>query len=564
MVPSAAAGLPGPVEAAVRALAEEALADGTTPGMAIAITDAGRTLFSGSFGLAEVASGRPVGPATLFEIGSIGKSFTALCVMALAEEGRLDPDDPVDRHLAWFLVPPATPGAPPITVHHLLSHTAGITAGIDATPEPASQVWALRHLRPSATPGARFHYSNVGYKALGLVLEAVEGRPYPEILAQRILGPLGMRSSEPGITNEIRSRLAVGYAYLHDDRIGHPGMPLAPATWLETATADGSIAATAYDMAAYARLLLGRGMADGVRVVAESSFARMAAPHATLEPGVTYGYGLVVRRDGERTFLGHGGGMVGYLAGVQVDPDAGIGAVVLQNGYGAGPVGLARRIVGLVADALASAGGAPPAVATLAPAPPADRRDTAAPPAAELAGTWRLVDAPSAAELEIVAGRDGPAVRIAAATVDLVRWGEDRWLAPHAQLDRHLLVVDRGPDGAGPPELWHGGDRYVRVGATPRLVPAADPALAACAGTYRSHTPWTTCFRVVVRGDRCWLTFADAPDGFEEEAPLVPLDDGTFRVGEDPGGPERLRFDTAIEGRPVRALLSGWPYQRTE
>jgi hypothetical protein len=57
--------------------------------------------------------------------------------------------------------------------------------------------------------------------------------------------------------------------------------------------------------------------------------------------------------------------------------------------------------------------------------------------------------------------------------------------------------------------------------------------------------------------------FADAPDGFDEEAPLVPLGDGTFRVGEDPGGPERLAFDTEIEGRPARALLSGWPYYRT-
>ena len=350
------AGLPGPVVEAIRAIVEKALADRTTPGMAVAVTDAEGTLFSSGFGLAEVASGRPVDPTTLFEIGSIGKSFTAFCVMALADEGRLTPDDPVVRHLAWFEVRPATRGAPPITLHHLLSHTAGITAGIDATPEPASQVWALRHLRPSAPPGARFHYSNVGYKALGLVLEAIEQRPYPAILADRILGPLGMLMSEPEITNEIRERLAVGYTYLHDDRVGHPGIPLVPATWLETATADGSIAATADDMAAYARLLLGRGTAGGVRVVGEASFARMTAPHAVLGPDATYGYGLTVRRDGDRLFVGHGGGMVGYLAGVQVDPDAGIGAVVLQNGYGAGPVTLARRIVRLVADAMADAG----------------------------------------------------------------------------------------------------------------------------------------------------------------------------------------------------------------
>ncbi len=568
------AGLPGPVAAAIRDVAEAALADGTTPGMAVAVTDEVGTVFSGGFGLAEVASGRPVDPATLFEIGSIGKSFTAFCVMALADERRLDPDDPAVRHLAWFDVPPAAAGAPPITLHHLLSHTAGITAGIDATPEPASQVWALRDLRPSAPPGARFHYSNVGYKALGLVLETIEGRPYPEVLRRRILGPLGMRASEPEITNEIRERLAVGYAYLHDDRIGHPGMPLVPATWLETATADGSIAATADDMAAYARLLLGRGSAGGVRVVSEAAFTRMTAPHAALGPDATYGYGLVVRRDGDRTLIGHGGGMVGYLAGIQVDPQAGIGAVVLQNGYGAGPVTLARRIVALVADALATAGAGDGTTAALPPAsvaaPPGEPDRTApastAERAAEIVGSWRPVVGPLDAGLDIVAGPDGPAVRIGEAMVALVPWDDGRWLAPHARLDRHLLVVDRGSDDkahAGDAELWHGGDRYVRAGATPRPLRAPDPAIAACAGTYRSHTPWTACFRVVVRGDRPWLTFADPPDGFDEEAPLVPLGDGTFRVGEDPGGPERLAFDTEIEGRPVRALLSGWPYHRT-
>ena len=554
--------LPVAVVAAVRSLVEETLADGTTPGMAVAVTDAAGTLWRGSFGLAEVASGRPVDPTTLFEIGSIGKSFTAFCVMALAEEGRLDPDDPVARHLAWFSVPPATPDAPPITLHHLLSHTSGITAGIDATPEPASQVWALRNLRPSAPPGARFHYSNVGYKALGLVLEAVEGRPYPAILAARILGPLGMRTAEPEITNEMRARLAVGYAYLHDDRIGHPGMPLVPATWLETATADGSIAATADDMAAYARLLLGRGSAEGVRVVGEASFARMTAPHAAYASDATYGYGLVVRRDGVRTLVGHGGGMVGYLAGILVDPEAGIGAVVLQNGYGAGPVTLARRIVTLVADALATAG-AGEGPATVPPVAPPPGSVATARSAAELVGAWRRVDGPPDAALEIGAGDDGPTVRVAGTTIALVAWDDDRWLAPHPLLDGHPLVVDRGPTGSEPPELWHGGDRYVRDGSTPRPLPAAAPTLAACAGTYRSHTPWTTCFRVVVRGDRLWLTFADAPDGFEEEAPLVPLGDGTFRVGEDPGGPERVAFDTEIEGRPARALLSGWPYHRT-
>ena len=91
------------------------------------------------------------------------------------------------------------------------------------------------------------------------MLEAVEGRPYPEIIRERILDPLEMSATEPAITHDIRARLAVGYEYLHDDRLSHPDAPLAPATWLETETADGSIASNAADMCAFVRLLLRGG-----------------------------------------------------------------------------------------------------------------------------------------------------------------------------------------------------------------------------------------------------------------------------------------------------------------
>jgi CubicO group peptidase (beta-lactamase class C family) len=233
--------LPDAAVAAIDAAARTELERTGQPGLSVGVTDRDRTLAVRTYGLADLAAQRPVTPETLFEIGSIGKSFTAVLVLQLADEGRIDLHAPVDRYLPWFTVPQAA-GDPAITVAHLLSHTAGIAAGVDATPEAAFQVWSLRDLPATSAPGERFHYSNVGYKALGLVLEAVEGRPYPEVLRARILDPLGMSATEPAITHAMRARLAVGYEYLHDDRIGYPGAPLAPATWLETDTADGSIA----------------------------------------------------------------------------------------------------------------------------------------------------------------------------------------------------------------------------------------------------------------------------------------------------------------------------------
>ena len=98
--------------------------------------------------------------------------------------------------------------------------------------------------------------------------------------------------------------------------------------------------------------------------------------------------------------------------------------------------------------------------------------------------------------------------------------------------------------------------------AAARPLPEPSAALQAIVGHYRSHNPWTTNFRVVLRGRQPWLIFPAAPDGFDTEQPLIPSDDGTFRVGEDPGNPETLRFDTVIEGRALRAWLSGWPYYR--
>ena len=175
----------------------------------------------------------------------------------------------------------------------------------------------------------------MGYKTLGLILEAIEDAPYREIVRRRVLAELGMGDTEPAITNEMRDRLAVGYEPARDDRPWAEGEPLAPATWLETGTADGCLASTGADMAAFLRFL----MTDDSGLV-----ARMAEPVPARE-AFGFGYGLLTRTVDGRRYIGHGGGMVGYRAGMQWDPDAGIGAVVLQNGPGHNPNALARLAI---------------------------------------------------------------------------------------------------------------------------------------------------------------------------------------------------------------------------
>jgi D-alanyl-D-alanine carboxypeptidase len=515
-------------------------ADGSVPGLAVAVTDRDGLLIDRVYGDADVASRRPVTRDTLFEIGSIGKTFTAVVIMQLIEAGRLGLDDPVVRHLPWFRVP-RTGGR--ITIRHLLSHTAGITAGIDGTPEAAFQVWRLRDLSPGCGPGRRYHYSNVGYKTLGLLIEAMEGEPYAEVIRRRILEPLGMSATAPEITNAIRPRLAVGYEPARDDRVWFSGAPLLPGTWLETGTADGCLASTGAEMAAFARMLMRGGELDGTRLLSAASFDLMATPvNAIAADG--YGSGLITWEvDGHR-YVGHTGGMVGYIAGMWCDLEAGLGAVVLQSGPGHSPFALTR--VAIRAVAAIREGRDPAAPGTASTGDGATR--------APFEGRFQGPDGRSFSsrwvgdELTLDA-EDRP--------IDLTDWGEGRFLVADAAWDAAVLAFEPSGNVA-----WHGTDRFVRDGAVAPALAEPSAELRSIAGVYRSHDPWTTNFRVLLRGDVPWLTFNAAPDGFEDEQPLQPIRRGGYRVGADPLGPERLRFDTVIGGRATRAWLSGWDYYR--
>jgi CubicO group peptidase (beta-lactamase class C family) len=507
------------------------------PGLALALTDRDGVLFARTYGAADMATGATLSSETLFEIGSIGKSFTAVLVLQLAEAGRIDLTAPVDRYLPWFRVPQPA-GAPPIAIEHLLTHTAGIVAGADATPEAAFQVWALRDTPARSAPGARYHYSNVGYKALGLVLEAVEGRRYPDLLRERILEPLGMRASEPAITNDIRARLAIGYEYLREDRLGYPGAPLAPATWLETDTADGSIASTAEDMCAFARMLLRNGDGPGGRLLSEAAFARMSAPHVITGDGSAYGYGLGIRELEGRRLIGHGGGMVGYRSALQADTAAGIAAVVLQNGPAAAPLTLARTAID---------------IALQRPRPPAATRVADVP-----SGRFDASDGTDAS-IELLEGHDPVLLRADRRTLALEQWDDGLFAVADPEWDRFPLEI------AGTttvPEIWHGDRRFLPPGADRPDEPEPTAALRTIVGSYRAHNPWAPQFRVVLRGRRPWLIFATPPDGFDTSQPLNATANGDFQCGDDPENPEHIGFDTVVDGRALRARLSGWPYYR--
>ncbi len=527
---------------------ERQMAADNTPGLGLALTDRERTLRVATYGFADLAARTPVTPDTLFEIGSIGKSFTSLALLREHEAGNLDLQAPVARYLPWFAVRSAFP---PITVHHLLSHTAGIIAGTDPTPGVEYQVWALRETEAATAPGTSFHYSNVGYKALGLVLERLTGQGYGDAIRSRVLTPLGMTASEPAITNALRPRLAVGYASLYDDRPAHPSHPLVPATWLETESGDGSIVSTPEEMAVYLRMLLNRGRGTRDRLLSEAGFATMTQRIIALEGGdepTCYGYGIYTFSVDGHTYVGHGGGMVGYSAVILGDLDDGLGAVVLVSGPG-DPFAIALKVLTLLraarrGDALA------------APLEPPDPTLTA--DAAAYAGVYRG----DAGTIRVVAEDDRLVLDHDGDRVVLEPYGDDTFIVLHPDYDRFVLSFGRHPDTGDVVELfhgaaWHVNDRY--QGPTSFDTPSEWEAFP---GHYRAHNPWATNFRVVHRKGQLWLVFPVAPDGFEDEQPLVPLGDGSFRAGVEETSPERVRFDVVVDGKALRAVLSDGFYER--
>ncbi|MFE7396507.1 serine hydrolase domain-containing protein [Streptomyces sp. NPDC057557] len=383
------------VESAERALREAPFA----AGLSMAVTNRTGVMSSSVHGLADVAAGRPVTADTLFEIGSVSKGFTCALLLQAQDAGLIDLDQPVARYLPWFRV---RSRFAPVTVRHLMTHTAGIIEGSDFSGEAAFEVWSLRETEATSPPGTWFHYSNVGYKALGLVLEAVHEQPYHQILRERLLAPLGMTSAVPAITDGVRPRLAVGYEPRSGGSAQIATDGLIPATWLETATADGSIAATALDMTAWLRLLLGTGTG---RLLSDHGRDEMFLPAIAIDDdhsGSSYGLGIRTGEIDGRHHVWHSGGMIGYYSAVACDLDSGIGAVVLANGPGPWQ----EAALHALAAARAEAAGAPVPEFTVLPHDEEPLRADPPPPAwAPFVGHYRCHN-PWLPGLRVIA-RDG-------------------------------------------------------------------------------------------------------------------------------------------------------------
>jgi CubicO group peptidase (beta-lactamase class C family) len=318
-------------EALASALAAElqGLVDRGQVGVAAAAVVDGRT-WTAEAGLAAVEAGRPVAPSTVFRAYSISKTVTAEAVLALG----VDLDDPVDAHLRSFRLVPFEGSRVP-TVRQLLTHTGGVPSTFEHWVEhvvPVAQQLAAEW-RCDRAPGTAWEYSNAGYATLGQIVEDVAGAPFADVVAERVLRPLGMDDSEYRSTNAVGDRWAVGY----DVRRGQ--VVAADAT-VPSVLGAGSLFTTAADLARFAAAVSIADELDG-----RGRFTSQV-PELGQEQGLAWRLGDV---DGRR-WASHGGGGHGFSTMLSVRPGAGAGVVLLTNIGGQSLEGATAPLLRLVHD----------------------------------------------------------------------------------------------------------------------------------------------------------------------------------------------------------------------
>src|SRR4029078_13407404 len=295
------------------------------PGMTLALANRNGLIRVSTYGYADTKAGSRVVPETMFEIGSISKSFVGLALMQLRDEGKLDLNKPIVEYLPWVNIISKFAA---ITTHHILTHTAGLPGAPLLLDALLGELWTAYE------PGKRFLYSTTGYNILGFLIEAIDKRPFADAMRARMIEPLGMSASSPIIINDLRKLMAIGDEPLKEAKPFSVNGPLAEAQWLEVDIAAGSVASTPADMAKYIRMLLNRGALPKGRLLSEEGFALFTKPAIDSpyrgEPA-TYGYGIWVSDIGGRTRLRRTGGMIVFSSSIDVDITGNIGAFASVN-----------------------------------------------------------------------------------------------------------------------------------------------------------------------------------------------------------------------------------------
>ena len=341
VVLSAANSLPADTVEAITAAVTEEMSRLGIPGLSLAVAEGGQVRHEAGFGFADVENEVPARPETVYRLASVSKPMTAVAVMKLAQDGRLDLDAPVTRYCPEF---PEKPW--PVTSRQLLCHQGGVR-GYRPDEQPRTRRFAslaeglaLFAEDPLAfEPGTKVLYSTYGYTLLGCVAAHAAGQAFLPLLQETVLGPAGMTSTRDDDVRELIPNRAQGYVRDESGRL------------LNSALADmsykvpgGGLCATAPDVARFGAALLSG------RLVTKATLDRMLTRQKTRDGRATgYGLGLTLGTRGGRREAWHQGGQERVSTVLYLRTDGELAVALLANLERVQPqvLDLARRVADL-------------------------------------------------------------------------------------------------------------------------------------------------------------------------------------------------------------------------
>ncbi|MGB7251911.1 MAG: serine hydrolase [Phormidesmis sp.] len=300
----------------------------------VAITQGEAATVTRSYGLANRAHQVANAPTTKFRIGSVTKQFTAAAILQLAEKGQLDVQAPVSTYL------PDYPNGDRITVHHLLTHTAGISEYLNPEVFPDLLEWMrqpssldqlvdrFKDLPLEFQPGEKFSYSNSGYVLLTQIIEAVSRQPYADYLQANFFDPLGMSDTGYEVPQMVIDNLAQGYLFVGNDMY----IQASPVD-MSIPQGAGGLYSTVEDLSLWTQWLHRESEESSVlSKTAKATLMTPIVPMAAEESSEAfYGYGLVRDTHFGRQRVHHNGGISGFASSVAHYPDETLTIVVLSN-----------------------------------------------------------------------------------------------------------------------------------------------------------------------------------------------------------------------------------------
>jgi CubicO group peptidase (beta-lactamase class C family) len=273
------------------------------PGLAFVFVQAGEVIYAQGYGHADLETETPVdADSTVMRIGSVSKLFVATAVMQLVEQGRLDLHTDINRYLTAFALEENYPE--PVTLAHLLTHTAGFEDPPYTSTHP---------------PGEVFIYSNYGYALAALVVEEVSGTPFDHYVDQNIFQPLGMTHSSYLLAPPLPENMAAGYEVQEGVQVPQP-------MDYDSDYPGGSIVSTAEDMSHFLLAQLGDGCFRGACILQTATLAEMhRAQAATPYEGQNATFGFVEATADQVRLIGHSGAIRGFASNLNLLPEHNMG-----------------------------------------------------------------------------------------------------------------------------------------------------------------------------------------------------------------------------------------------